>query len=253
MATTGHPTGVPNPKAGRPRTSAAPPVRRPPRCYTSAPSRSIAGDPMTESVAGTAPEQTVAWHSLTPAEALERQGVTVAQGLTTTEVDARRAKYGPNKFAEGAKEPRWQAFVRQYKDPMQIVLLAAGILSLFIPNQVADRRRPHRADPAERGDGPQPGGQGVGERGRPPEDDGRQGEGPSRRGARRSPDGRPGAWRHREHRGRRPRPRGRADPDRRHPRDRRVGADRGERPGPEAGRGRSRPTRPSATGSTLRS
>ncbi len=27
--------------------------------------------------------------------------------------------------------------MRQYKDPMQIVLLAAGILSLFIPNQVA--------------------------------------------------------------------------------------------------------------------
>ena len=202
---------------------------------------------MTESVAGTAPEQTVAWHSLTPAEALERQGVTVAQGLTTAEVDTRRAKYGPNKFAEGAKEPRWQAFVRQYKDPMQIVLLAAGILSLFIPNQVADRRGPHRADPAERGDGPQPGGQGVGERGRPPEDDGRQGEGPSRRGARRSPDGRPGARRHREHRGRRPRPRGRADPDRRHPRDRRVGADRRERPGPEAGRGgrgRRGPRRP---------
>ena len=35
------------------------------------------------------------------------------------------------------KEPRWQAFLRQYKDPMQIVLLAAGILSLFLPGQFA--------------------------------------------------------------------------------------------------------------------
>ena len=38
---------------------------------------------------------------------------------------------------QAAKEPRWQAFIRQYKDPMQIVLLAAGVLSLFIPDQFA--------------------------------------------------------------------------------------------------------------------
>ena len=30
---------------------------------------------MTDSVAAAAPEQTVAWHSLTPTEALERQAV----------------------------------------------------------------------------------------------------------------------------------------------------------------------------------
>ena len=47
-----------------------------------------------------------------------------------------RAQYGPNKFAEAPKEPRWQAFLRQYRDPMQIVLLAGGI-SLFLPDQVA--------------------------------------------------------------------------------------------------------------------
>src|SRR4029077_1731339 len=45
--------------------------------------------------------------------------------------------YGANKFAEAATEPRLQAFLRQYKDPMQIVLLGAGILSLFLPGQVA--------------------------------------------------------------------------------------------------------------------
>ena len=80
---------------------------------------------------------TVTWHALTPQAALERQGVTVEHGLTQAEADARRAKYGPNKFAEPPKEPRWQAFLRQYRDPMQIVLLAAGVLSLFLPGQVA--------------------------------------------------------------------------------------------------------------------
>src|SRR6188508_197387 len=80
---------------------------------------------------------TVIWHALTPQAALERQGVTVEHGLTQAEAVARRAKYGPNKFAEPPKEPRWQAFLRQYRDPMQIVLLAAGVLSLFLPGQVA--------------------------------------------------------------------------------------------------------------------
>ena len=91
---------------------------------------------MTEQTA-TAPVDATAWHALTPDETLQRQGVTVDAGLTTAEADARRAKYGPNKFADAPKEPRWQAFVRQYKDPMQIVLLAAGVLSLFIPGQFA--------------------------------------------------------------------------------------------------------------------
>ncbi len=90
---------------------------------------------MTEQ-ATVAPGPDLAWHALDTTAALERQRVTVEHGLTTAEAESRRATYGPNRFAEAAKEPRWQAFVRQYKDPMQIVLLAAGILSLFIPGQV---------------------------------------------------------------------------------------------------------------------
>jgi P-type Ca2+ transporter type 2C len=76
------------------------------------------------------------WHSLSTEETLRRQGVDPAAGLTTVEAESRRATYGPNKFAEAEKEPRWQAFLRQYGDPMQLVLLGAGILSLFIPGQV---------------------------------------------------------------------------------------------------------------------
>jgi Ca2+-transporting ATPase len=90
---------------------------------------------MTDQRAAT-PVEDVAWHALDTGAALERQAVTVEQGLTTAEAEARRARYGPNKFAEAAKEPRWQAFLRQYKDPMQIVLLGAGILSLFLPDQI---------------------------------------------------------------------------------------------------------------------
>src|SRR4029077_10389913 len=47
------------------------------------------------------------------------------------EAASRLERYGPNKFAAGEVEPRWHAFLRQYRDPMQIVLLVAGIGSIW--------------------------------------------------------------------------------------------------------------------------
>jgi Ca2+-transporting ATPase len=76
-----------------------------------------------------------AWHALSPDDALKQQGVEVAKGLSAAEAASRLARFGPNKFAEAAKEPRWQAFLRQYRDPMQLVLLGAGVISLFLPGQ----------------------------------------------------------------------------------------------------------------------
>lgn len=91
---------------------------------------------MTQAAADTS-APAVAWHALEPGAALERLKVDSDKGLSATEVASRREQYGPNRFAEAAREPRWQAFLRQYKDPMQIVLLVAGILCLFIPSQFA--------------------------------------------------------------------------------------------------------------------
>jgi Ca2+-transporting ATPase len=53
-----------------------------------------------------------------------------ARGLSSAEAAARLDSYGANKFAEAKAEPRWRAFVRQYYDPMQIVLLVAGVASI---------------------------------------------------------------------------------------------------------------------------
>ena len=83
-----------------------------------------------EATAGSA-EETVAWYALDGANVTERLGVSPASGLSSDEVASRRASFGPNKFTETAVEPRWRAFVRQYRDPMQIVLLIAGIGSLY--------------------------------------------------------------------------------------------------------------------------
>ena len=85
--------------------------------------------------AAATPGATTAWHASTVDDALAGQGVDAANGLSADEVAARTAKFGPNRFAEGRREPRWRAFLRQYRDPMQVVLLAAGVLSFFIPNQ----------------------------------------------------------------------------------------------------------------------
>jgi P-type Ca2+ transporter type 2C len=92
---------------------------------------------MAEAIGATTAPVGPGWHGLTPEEALASAGVTPEQGLSSAEAAARLQRYGPNRFTESSKEPRWQAFLRQYKDPMQIVLLAAGVASLFIPNQFA--------------------------------------------------------------------------------------------------------------------
>jgi Ca2+-transporting ATPase len=45
-------------------------------------------------------------------------------------VERRRAQVGLNKLAEVKKEPGWRAFLRQYRDLMQLVLLGAAIVSI---------------------------------------------------------------------------------------------------------------------------
>jgi Ca2+-transporting ATPase len=70
-------------------------------------------------------------------EALAAQHVDASRGLTAAEVTERRTKFGPNKFAEQETEPRWQAFLRQYRDIMQIVLLVAGIASIYPVGEVS--------------------------------------------------------------------------------------------------------------------
>src|SRR5207344_336438 len=44
-------------------------------------------------------------------------------------------KVGPNAFAEAKKASKIQQFTRQYADPMQLVLLVAGVICLFLPGQ----------------------------------------------------------------------------------------------------------------------
>jgi E1-E2 ATPase/Cation transporter/ATPase, N-terminus len=72
----------------------------------------------------------VAWHAVPAEEVCRGLGVDPAAGLTSGEVERRRARYGANKLAEGEKEPGWHAFLRQYQDLMQLVLVGAAVVSV---------------------------------------------------------------------------------------------------------------------------
>jgi P-type Ca2+ transporter type 2C len=70
------------------------------------------------------------WNGLTAEEACAKLEVDPRTGLDAAEVERRRAEVGPNKLADAEKEPGWRAFLRQYRDLMQLVLLGAAIVSI---------------------------------------------------------------------------------------------------------------------------
>ncbi len=72
-----------------------------------------------------------AWHTLTIDEVLRELDVDAGRGLSTAEAEERTRRYGPNRFTAAERESRVHAFFRQYADPMQVVLLVAGIGSLY--------------------------------------------------------------------------------------------------------------------------
>jgi Ca2+-transporting ATPase len=72
------------------------------------------------------------WHTLSVDDALQHAAVDPAKGLSPSEAEERLQKFGPNAFAQAKKEPGLVRFLNQYRDPMQIVLLGAAIISIWI-------------------------------------------------------------------------------------------------------------------------
>src|SRR5215212_9971532 len=80
--------------------------------------------------------QDVAWYRLSPAQVAEKLGVDPAKGLSAAEVQSRLSTYGPNQMVAAKKEPGWKAFLRQYQDLMQQVLLGAGIINQLVTHDL---------------------------------------------------------------------------------------------------------------------
>src|SRR4051812_34743675 len=77
------------------------------------------------------------WHTLPASEVAESLGVDPGRGLSVAEAAKRLEEHGPNRFTVAETEPRWRAFVRQYRDGMQIVLLIAGLGSIWPLHELA--------------------------------------------------------------------------------------------------------------------
>jgi Ca2+-transporting ATPase len=75
------------------------------------------------------------WYAMTPEEAAQQLKVDPAKGLSAAEAQQRLEQYGPNQLAEGKKESGLQAFLRQYKDLMQIILLVAAAVSVLVTRE----------------------------------------------------------------------------------------------------------------------
>jgi P-type Ca2+ transporter type 2C len=60
-----------------------------------------------------------------------------AKGLSSTEATQRLTQYGPNQLAAKKKKSGLQAFLDQYKDFMQIILVGAAIINLIAVRQLS--------------------------------------------------------------------------------------------------------------------
>ncbi|MGO4255823.1 cation-translocating P-type ATPase [Marmoricola sp. RAF53] len=62
-------------------------------------------------------------------------GVDPQRGLSADEARARLAAHGPNRLAETAVESPVRAFLRQYEDFMQVILLAAAVVNQIVTGE----------------------------------------------------------------------------------------------------------------------
>jgi Ca2+-transporting ATPase len=72
------------------------------------------------------------WYSLSADDVAKQVGADATTGLTAAEAQARLAKDGPNALPTEKPTPEWRRFLGEYRTFMQIVLVAAGGVSLVI-------------------------------------------------------------------------------------------------------------------------
>jgi P-type Ca2+ transporter type 2C len=76
------------------------------------------------------------WHASDAAAVAQELGVEPERELSAEEARSRLQSHGPNRLAGAKKESGFQAFVRQYRDVMQLILLAAAVVSLVVTGDV---------------------------------------------------------------------------------------------------------------------
>src|SRR5512145_2197747 len=73
-----------------------------------------------------------AWYSRSPDSVAKAFGVDPAHGLASTAAADRLRADGPNALPEEKPKPGWLRFLDEYRSYMQIILIAAAVVSLFV-------------------------------------------------------------------------------------------------------------------------
>jgi len=71
-------------------------------------------------------------HALAPEEVTQRLGVDPAQGLTHEQAAHRLRHVGANELAEPHPEPTWKRFLRQFRELVVLILLAATTIAALM-------------------------------------------------------------------------------------------------------------------------
>jgi Ca2+-transporting ATPase len=84
---------------------------------------------------GAGPGSATPWYGRSAADVAQAFEVRPERGLTAAQAAERLARHGPNRLAAGKKESALAAFVRQYRDFMQIVLLTAAVVNQLVTRE----------------------------------------------------------------------------------------------------------------------
>ena len=76
------------------------------------------------------------WYSLDTADVARELAVDPERGLSADEARSRLETTGPNRLAGAKKESGFRAFLRQYQDFMQIILLAAAVINALVTDDI---------------------------------------------------------------------------------------------------------------------
>ena len=76
-----------------------------------------------------------AWYRKTTDETAQLLDVDTVGGLTASQVSERQTRYGANVLAGKAKESALHAFLRQYEDLMQIILVGAAVVNQVVTGE----------------------------------------------------------------------------------------------------------------------
>ncbi|HEY5895591.1 MAG TPA: cation-transporting P-type ATPase [Chthoniobacterales bacterium] len=71
----------------------------------------------------------VRWHGIETAEALQLLESDLERGLSEAEAEARLAKFGPNEITRHGRTPEWKRFLLQFHQPLVYILVIASAIA----------------------------------------------------------------------------------------------------------------------------